>query len=552
MATFKILILPIAGLAGFGLFCLTFGTGILNPREFGWMIHGDSAQHYLGWAFFRSSAWHWPLGVIDNFGYPFSTTITYTDSIPLVALPLKVISAFLPVDFNYFGLWMAGCLMLNAVFAAAFLRGQEMPALPALIGAAFFAIAPCLLLRGYGHESLMAQWLILASFLLYQRKSPDLTWRSGWSLLLASALLVHPYFFVMNAAVFIASLVRLVWFERSLGLQRAAVWCLWNSALALFVMYAAGYFYGDDKSLAAVGYPNYSANLLTWLDPMNWRQFLLDFQRDPTGKGEWSKILPPLGHAHPDQYEGFAYLGAGMILLVLLAGFVMVRKCTPDIFGRVWFPLLAAIALLALYSFSTKLTFGSQVVWNLPLSPDVHQFLSVYRASGRFIWPATYLLMLLALVQVWRHLPQRVAALLLISALGLQIYDLSDKMREFRELLGNPQPYQLTLSDPLWEQAMQSATHLIALDDTTSSDEWIAFSILAARRGVPTSAAMVARVDDKKLAAWRHSLKDQVLQGKPQPREVYVSRQTLPAPTAWKLSQANGWWVLFQGSSPER
>jgi hypothetical protein len=144
---------------------------------------------------------------------------------------------------------------------------------------------------------------------------------------------------------------------------------------------------------------------------------------------------------------------------------------------------LAAIALLALYSFSTKLTFGSQVVWNLPLSPDVHQFLSVYRASGRFIWPATYLLMLLALVQVWRHLPQRVAALLLISALGLQIYDLSDKMREFRELLGNPQPYQLTLSDPLWEQAMQSATHLIALDDTTSSDEWIAFSILAARRG---------------------------------------------------------------------
>lgn len=545
-------VLPLAALIGFGLFYLTFGAGILDPREFGWMIHGDSAQHYLGWAFFRSSAWHWPLGVIDNFGYPFSTTITYTDSIPLVALPLKIFSDYLPHDFNYFGLWMAGCLMLNAVFAAAFLRGQGLPVSPALIGAAFFAIAPCLLLRGYGHESLMAQWLILASFLLYRRSSSDRTWHVAWSLLLASALLVHPYFFVMNVAVFIASLIRLLWFERSLGLRQAAVWCLWSAALTLFVMYAAGYFYSDDKSLTAVGYPNYSANLLTWLDPMNWRQFLLDFQRDPAGKGEWSRVLPALGHAHPDQYEGFAYLGAGMILLVLLAGFFIIRKGALAIPERAWLPLIAAVALLAMYSFSTRLTFGSLVVWNLPLSPDVHQFLSVYRASGRFIWPATYLLMLWALGMVWRHLPQRVAALLLIAVLGLQIYDLSDKMREFRELLGNPQPYQLTLSDPVWEQAMQSATHLIALDDTATSDDWIAFSILAARHGVPTSAAMVARVDEKKLAAWRHSLKDQVLQGKPQPGQVYVSRQTLPAPTAWKLSQANGWWVLFQGSPPER
>lgn len=547
------LVLPLAALIGLGLFCLTFGTAILDPHEFGWMIHGDSAQHYLGWAFFRSSSWHWPLGLIDNFGYPFSTTITFTDSIPLLALPLKVFSGFLPLDFNYFGWWMAGCAMLNAVFAAAILRRQGLTPLPTLAGASFFAMAPCLLLRGYGHESLMAQWLILASFLLYLRASPDLSWRLGWSLLLMAALLVHPYFFVMNAAVFVASLIRLAWFERSLGVRQAALWCLWSAALALFVMFTAGYFYGDDKSLAAVGYPNYSANLLTWFDPMNWRQFLLDYQRDPAGKAEWSRLLPSLGQAHRDQYEGFAYLGVGMIALVLLATFFQLRVgasllamgANREQARSYGIPLLAAVLLLALYSFSTKLTFASHILFDLPLSPSVHQFFSVYRACGRFIWPATYLLMLWALVQVWRHLPRKAGTLLLLAALGLQIYDLSDKMREFRELLGSPQPYQLPLTNPVWEQAMQHATHLITLDDATQSDDWVALSILAARHGIPSSAALVARIDEKKRAAWQQSRKEEVLQGRPQPGQVYVSRQALPQPAGWKLTQVNGWWVLF-------
>ena len=540
-------VLFLASLIGLSLFCLTFGTGILDPRQFGWMIHGDSAQHYLGWAFFRSSDWHWPLGLIDNFGYPFSTTITFTDSIPLVALPLKLFSALLPLEFNYFGWWMAGCFMLNSVFAAAILRGQGLPPLPALVGAAFFAIVPCLMLRGYGHESLMAQWLFPASFLLYLRASPDRGWRAGWSLLLAAALLVHPYFFVMNAAVFGASLIRLVWFEQSLSVRRAALWSLWNALLALLVMFAAGYFYGDDKNLAALGYPNYSANLLTWFDPMNWRQFLLDYQRDPAGKAEWSRLLPPLGQADRDQYEGFAYLGAGMIVLVLLAICSRILRAQSDKTNpaaRAFLPLLAAVVLLALYSFSTKLTFGSHVLFDLPLAPRVQHFLSIYRASGRFIWPATYLLMLWSIVRVWRQLPRPVATLLLFAALGLQVYDLSDKMREFRELLGNPQSYPQPLSDPVWEQAMQHATHLIALDDATKNDDWIALSVLAARHGVATSAALVARVDEKKRAAWMLSSKDDVVRGRPQLRYVYVSRESLPAPEGWKLAQANGWWVL--------
>jgi len=176
----------------------------------------------------------------------------------------------------------------------------------------------------------------------------------------------------------------------------------------------------------------------------------------------------------------------------------------------------------------------------------MHEILSIYRAIGRFVWPATYLLMLWAVVQIWRLMPGKVGALVLLVALGLQIYDLSDKMREFRDLYGKPEPYRLSLTDSGWEQAMQRATHLIVLDDTTKSDDWIAFSILAARHGVPTSAALISRADEAKLAASRQSLRDEVLQGKPQPGHIYVSRQPLIAPDGWKQIQANGWWLLSQ------
>ncbi|MEI6413062.1 MAG: DUF6311 domain-containing protein, partial [Pseudomonadota bacterium] len=150
-------------LLGLGFFLWLYGTDILDPATTGWLLHGDPAQHYLGWEFFRRESWSFPLGLIHGFGEPALTSVVFTDSIPLVAIPLKLLSPWLPREFQYLGPWMLVCHVLMGGFAWQLLRRLGLEPAAAGLGTLFFLMSPALLFRAYGHESLMAHWLILAA-----------------------------------------------------------------------------------------------------------------------------------------------------------------------------------------------------------------------------------------------------------------------------------------------------------------------------------------------------------------------------------------------------
>ena len=85
--------IPIFGmLLGGIVFLIIYGHKILNPTFIEWTMDGDAAQHFLGWHFFRSEPWTFPIGVIQSYQYPQGTSLVYTDSIPLLAIPLKLLS----------------------------------------------------------------------------------------------------------------------------------------------------------------------------------------------------------------------------------------------------------------------------------------------------------------------------------------------------------------------------------------------------------------------------------------------------------------------------
>ncbi|MFM6991659.1 MAG: DUF6311 domain-containing protein [Rhodoferax sp.] len=544
-----------AGLLAAALFVWVFGTDVLDVRQAGWMIHGDSAQHYLGWAFLRTSAWQWPLGTVASFGYPFTTTVAFTDSIPLVALPAKLLSPCLPDVFNYFGWWMAACLVGNAVAAAWVLRRLGLSQVAVLAGAGMFALTPCMMLRAYGHESLMAQGLLVVALGLALRPSGAQVFRPGpWCWLLVVCVLVHPYFWVMVSALFVGALGQAWWQQRALPWPRALLWLLLGGGCSALALLGLGYFDVGGKTLAAVGYPNYSANLLTWVDPTDWHWFLRQYQRPTEGAAQWSRFLPFWGQAHQDQYEGFAYWGLGMLLVFAVAlGALWWRPvargagvagrpgpCAPHVWG--W-PVWAVLGLLAVYALSTRVTLGPWVLLDLPRSEAVHRLLSVFRACGRFVWPLTYALMLWALAQLLR-LGARAQGGWVLLALGLQVADLSDKMGEFHRMYAPAKAYASPLTDPRWAGVMQAATHLILLEDASQSDDGVAFSFLAARHRVVNSAGMISRVNEQQLAAWLQAQRQRVLAGQAEPGHVYVSRSELPLPVGWVQLHLNGWWVL--------
>ena len=103
---------------GFIVFLVIVGPLPLDPTNIDWLKgNKDPTQHYLGLAFYLNSPWQWPLGLNPQYGLDISSSIVYSDSIPLLAITFKALSGWLTTPFQYFGWWLLACFILQAWFA---------------------------------------------------------------------------------------------------------------------------------------------------------------------------------------------------------------------------------------------------------------------------------------------------------------------------------------------------------------------------------------------------------------------------------------------------
>ena len=290
------LVLPV--LLGIGAFLLFAGPRVLNPENIAWLTRGDAPQHYLGWAFYRIADWTFPLGRNPGFGLELSSSIAYSDSIPLLAVPFKLLDPLLPATFQYFGLWLLACFVLQSVLAWKLVGLFAADTATRLLGAGFFASAPPMLnrmtehLSNVAHLTLVGHFLILAALWLFLR--PATRARTvPWLVLLGAAAAVHFYLFGMVGAFWLADLLRSV-SRGTRTRRRAALIAAGAVGLVLAVMWQAGYF-GVGTDFTAGGYGHYNLNLLA-----------------PVYASGWSHILPDWPE-HGGTYEGFSYLGLGVL-----------------------------------------------------------------------------------------------------------------------------------------------------------------------------------------------------------------------------------------------
>lgn len=464
-----------------------YGAAVIDPRSIGWLLHGDPAQHYLGLAYFLNQPWHWPPGLVLQFGAP--TSVVFTDSIPLLALAAKAVGA--EGRWQYFGAWMVACHALAGWFGARLVQRFGAGAMASAAGTLFFIVSPALLLRAYGHESLMGQFLVLAA--LERALRPQ--WQArGWLVLAAVALLVHAYLSAMVLALAAAAAAG-AWAN---GRERAGVLARQFAAgggVMAAAAWAAGYFVGA-ADYAAAGYGHFSANLLTWIDPMDWAAFNRFWGREVPYAREWSRFLPAQQQATSGQYEGFAFLGAGMIALAALAvGVALVRRgagtsaAAPPPANARW--VLAACLAMLLLAVSTKPTLGGTTLAQLALPAALEDKLGVFRAGGRFVWPLTYVLMAWAIARV---ASVRGGAAVVALAFVLQGADLAGKVRELHARFRQPPPEPaLAAQVAQWRPLLARCPRIEMVSARHPGEGWVVPALAAAEAGAMFTPAPTAR-----------------------------------------------------------
>jgi hypothetical protein len=437
---------------------------ILDPRNVGWLLDGsDRGQNSMGLiAYLRAGSWpglHDPLLMAPD-GLP----LALTDSNPLLGLLLGPFG--LPVGWQVTGLWLLSCVLLQVAFARALVTRYVADPFAAFLGTALLAISPALIAR-YGHVNLCAHWLIL--WALWVFIDPERSRRPGWwAAVLGVALLVHPYLAVMAAAIWASAVLRLLTLEPA-AWRRMIAGAASGAALLALVAWWLGFVGLDALSTGSYG------------------QFgmALDALWNP-GNPDYSALLPGLATTAAQGFEGFNYLGAGLLSLIVVAvAAIVARRDRVADLPLIW--LAPAFLVLTLLAIGPHWVWRGHTLVVVPIPDLVRNALDPVRAGGRLFWPVGYAVALAAIVVAGRL--QR-ASLILGAALALQLFDLAPMVSAVRATSASAtdQAYRRT-RDPAWQAMVDRASSIEFEPATPYLEEAVrdelTWRALTAKRPVP-------------------------------------------------------------------
>ncbi len=518
--------------------CMVGWSG-MDPTNIGWNANGDAATHYLGWWFFRNSPWHFPLGANPDYGLEIGSSVFYSDSIPLLAIGFKPFAAWLPTPFQYFGLWVCLCLVLQGWFAWRVLGalGETRPFDVRLAALGLFLFSPPLMIRVGGHSALVGHWLILAAFSLYLRPGPRVR-RLAWPLLVLSAALVHSYLFVMVSAVWSADLLQRWKPGGARDVKGTLIDAAAVAGAALLGLWQAGFFLV--RVSPEVGYGQFGMNLLAPFNP-----------------DLYSWLLPPVAPPFLGFHEGYDFAGLGALLLSASVLIPLLLRCSRLLAGiRGHWPLLLVLGALALFAVTNHVGLG-RWSFTLPLPDALVRAAGTLRSSGRMYWPVHYALLIAVVLLVVRAYGQRAACVMLALATSVQVADSSRGWwnhlhTHFRGTRATS--WLSPLKAPFWSAAGDEYHVLRCVPGGNSAAGYSAFAYYAASHRMATNAAYLARVDATASEDAEERVRQELAAGAFEPDTLYVldgahasqAAQTLD-PGADLLTRADGYYVLAPG-----
>jgi hypothetical protein len=549
-------------LVGTAVFIYVTGGAIINPTNRDWLMFGDAAQHYLGWEFFRHTPLlQWPIGANYPLGMELSSSIVFTDSIPIAAYIAKLFNPILPATFQYLGIWVWLCFVLQAFFAQRFLKFFLSNKAHVYLGACFVVLSPPLIYRlvhaGYGHIALASHWLIVASFCLYLRPGRN---DLRWSLLIALCWLIQAYFAPMVAAIWIASLVKRLFIDgERFSLLKSGGFVVITSFI---FMWASGYF--------MIG-SNFNPD--GWNYVFRWQPLSL-VDSGTEGSTGWSRLVLDRDQM-VGEGEAFSFLGVGVIFLMTFSFARITLQCrrrkllvalttiTAITFllisyllsippsrvvsmsallvivsflcvimlnlsrlsnsSRTYVPLIIAVCMLAVYSMTNRVGFAQQTLFEYPLFPPLRQFTETFRTHGRSIWPLYYLVLFTAIVVFAKTSSKKYTGLLLLALFCFQVIDSSSAVSLARHRFDSPQ-WVSPMKDPRWEMFAKKYKHLVVVPPLNDDQEerWIVIDEFANRYRMGTNSGSFSRFDQNVYTKSNQDRVAELISGKPNKDTLYM------------------------------
>ena len=490
----------IVAILSIAVFILRFGIKPLNIFETNWIknLGSDFGNEINLWYYFLHSPWTFPITSV-GYDYPTVIGVGMTGSIPILSIPLKLVYNIFPINFQHLGWWFALCYVLQGLYAYKILnlwvdklpkdivKNNNFDIIP-IVGALFFVVAPTLLFR-WGHIDMNAHFLILIGLYYYfnTNKSPRKNLIALIVLCLITAAVQQYLLLMVLGIAFAGGLQNLISRKINFGGFTAFLAILLIGVF--FVLDSVGDFILPVTAQQNDGFGKYSANLNTFWNPLNSSKFIK---------------TQPL--AFSDQYEGFGYLGIGVLLLagISVASLIFmksVRKRYAFKFSSIVFVSL----LIFIFALSKNITFNSKVLLEIPVKDytALGIFCNSFRGSGRFIWVPYYLIMI-GIFEVFVNLPIKnyLKIILLLFFLALQMFELQSLFALNLNHNAVETAFPSEVEKHIYDEAEKLITYPLYCWNVKTSGDFYKFAYHTSELGLPITTGYLARPDYKARGDW--------------------------------------------------
>ncbi len=492
-------------------FFFIFGFDKLNPVNINWLAgQGDLSFQYLGWEYFRQSSFGFPLGKAPNFFATHGSFLSLSDSMPIYSFIFKyTLGWFLPSDQNcqITGFWFLLCLSLQGHYAWKIAREITNNIHYQIIFLLFLVCPPVLSYR-FIHAALCAQWVILALVWGYIRNISIQNKRVHGLVVCIISSCIHPYLWLFTIIIYTAILAKHFFYVKDISLLHSVMTIAVVVTGTFLMWFIFGYFEvsgGTDTNFSL-----YSANLNTFIDPHG-----------------TSKIMYGLPNHHMEQYEGYGYVGFGIIVL----GLVFNQKIRRGVIGvckvsSPQFPLFLATLFLFLYSLSNMITFYDLVLFKYNLDTELtNKFTSAFRGAGRYVWLGVYLMMIYVLKNAFSVRNRWIVFVLYFLAF-LQIYETK---YEAPFLLVKAERFVSPQSSFLSQHMDYIDTVMVyppVNNSMVESNDYFKFGYASSLANVPLTAGWLARISHGRIGAYIEKCKEDVRNGVISQGNLYITDST--------------------------
>jgi len=521
----KILYCLIPIFFGFISFYIVCGINIIDPHNLSWIIHEDQWGIHLSWIFYKNSPIEMPLGIISNYGVDQKTSLAFQAGI--LGIIFKIPSVLFGLgDFQFLGIWILTCFLFQSIFSWIFLGCITKSNSIRALSLCFFLFSPPFLARLGLHLTLIEHFLIILALYLSFKPAQKFV-NIYWIILLITSLSLMFYVFFIIGVLWVGYLLDQFFIKKSISIRSIIV--LFFMAIVIIYLFAwqLGYFIIPSSTAPAPGFGLFRSHILTFFD----------------SAGSWSYIFPKIKTSQitykdlPDFnlsdgiYEGFGYFGAGIIALLPFTFYgaykntnLIIRKINEVPF------LMASIIFLSIYAISNNITF---MHWNIeiPLPASIYNLLSIFRSSGRFIWPLFYLCIYLVIFFIVRTYSFKSTLLILLFGSFIQIYDTSKGWVPIRNQFAiiGARPPDVALANEFWEQAARRYRKILVapLEYGPIQANWLPLSYFAARNNLSTNAIYQGRVNLAEISEANKQFDVSVLKGEYKSDSLYLINDDL-------------------------